>query len=143
MRRTSIVIALVLATAGPATAQPTSSQRQARCPVARVTLLGAGVGFGAGATIGFGLNVFEDTVNGEGKAWATVIGLTVAGAVLGNVLVRRECAAAAPSPSRSPAVVLTKAEVARLSRGIRLHAAKADPCGSTTPAVRPPRVWGS
>ena len=54
-----------------------------------MTLLDAAVGFGAGASIGFGLNVFEDTVNGEGKAWMTVIGLTVAGAVIGNVFARR------------------------------------------------------
>jgi hypothetical protein len=73
MRRTFTVIALVLATAGPAAAQSTSSQGQSNCPIARMTLLGAAVGFGAGASIGFGLNVFEDTVNGEGKAWMTVI----------------------------------------------------------------------
>ena len=118
MRRTSTVIALVLATAGPAAAQSTSSQGQSNCPIARMTLLGAAVGFGAGASIGFGLNVFEDTVNGEGKAWMTVIGLTVAGAVLANVFARRECAASSSSPSRSPTIVLTDGEVRRLSRTV-------------------------
>ena len=83
-----------------------------------MTLLDAAVGFGAGASIGFGLNVFEDTVNGEGKAWMTVIGLTVAGAVIGNVFARRECAASSSSPSRSPTVVLTDGEVQRLSRTV-------------------------
>ena len=121
MRRTFTVIALVLATAGPAAAQSTSSRGHSKCPIARVTLLGAAVGFGAGASLGFGLNVFEDTFNGEGKAWMTVIGLTVAGAVMGNVLARRECtAASSPSPLRSPAVVLTEADLQRLSRSVRL-----------------------
>ena len=46
MRRTFTVIALVLATAGPAAAQSTSSQGQSNCPIARTTLLGAAVGFG-------------------------------------------------------------------------------------------------
>ena len=50
-----------------------------------------------------------------------VIGLTVAGAVIGNVFARRECAAASsPSPIRSPAVVLTEADLQRLSRTVRL-----------------------
>src|SRR6187200_1081178 len=121
MRRTFTVIALMLATAGPAAAQSTSSRGHSKCPIARMTLLGAAVGFGAGAYLGFGLNVFEDTYNGEGKAWTTVIGLTVAGAVLGNVFARRECAAASsPSPIRSPAVVLTEADLQRLSRTVRL-----------------------
>ena len=119
MRRTFTVIALMLATAGPAAAQSTSSRGHSKCPIARMTLLGAAVGFGAGAYLGFGLNVFEDTYNGEGKAWTTVIGLTVAGAVIGNVFARRECAAASsPSPIRSPAVVLTEADLQRLSRTV-------------------------
>ena len=95
MLRTFTVIALVLATAGPATAQSASQPRP--CPIAPMTLLGAAVGFGTGASIGFGLNVFEDTVDGELKAWMTVIGLTLLGAIVGNNLARRECAARSSS----------------------------------------------
>ena len=50
----------------------------------------------------------------------TVIGLTVAGAVMGNVFARRTCTARSPSPIRSPAVVLTEAELQRLSRAVGL-----------------------
>jgi hypothetical protein len=141
MRRTFTVIALVLATAGPAAAQSTSSRGHSKCPIARMTLLGAAVGFGAGAYLGFGLNVFEDTYNGEGKAWTTVIGLTVAGAVIGNVFARRECAAASsPKPHRSPAVVLTEADLQRLSRTVRLLPTRQPLASGNSPANLATRV---
>jgi len=126
MLRALVVFSLALATAGPAAAQSTVPQPRPKCPVARVTLLGAAVGFGAGALIGFHLNVFEDTVNGEGKAWMTTIGLAAAGAVIGNVFAQRECAASSPSSSPSGNVVLTESELLRLSRTIRLRPVRED-----------------
>jgi hypothetical protein len=96
-----IALALALATANPTDAQSTVAQLKSKCPIARVTLLGAAVGFGTGAIIAFpvplvGKNVFEDTGN-ETAPWITLIGLTIVGAVIGNALARRNCATTSPT----------------------------------------------
>jgi drug/metabolite transporter (DMT)-like permease len=114
MRRTLIALALALATANPTAAQSTAAQPKPKCPIARVTLLGAAVGFGTGAIIAFpvpgvGQNVFEDT--GDATApWVTLIGLTIVGAVIGNALARRNCATTSPSVV-PPYVLLSETEV--------------------------------
>jgi hypothetical protein len=124
MRRTLIALALALATANPTAAQSTAAQPKPKCPIARVTLLGAAVGFGTGAIIAFpvpgvGQNVFEDT--GDAMApWVTLIGLTIVGAVIGNVLARRNCATTSPSVV-PPYVLLSETEVQRLAQTVRLE----------------------
>jgi hypothetical protein len=119
MLRILVALALSVVAARPIEAQSTPPPPRP-CPLARLTLLGAAVGFGAGAYIGFGQNVFEDTENGEGKAWMTVIGLAAAGAVIGNVFARRDCDARPLSPTRSPQLVLSEAELRTLSHSVRL-----------------------
>ena len=122
MLRTLVVIALVLATARPTGAQSTVSSKQPGCPVARMTLLGAAVGFSAGVYIGFpyvGLNAFEDT-GYEWAPWATLVGLTVVGAAIGNALAQRNCATPSPSTIPSPNIVLSETELQQLSQTIRL-----------------------
>ena len=119
MLRTVIALALVGAAARPTAAQSTAPQARP-CPLARMTLLGAALGFGTGAYIGFGQSVFEDTENGETKAWVTVIGLAAAGAVIGHVIARRNCDARSPSPTRFPKLVLSETELRRLSQTVRL-----------------------
>jgi len=125
MRRTFILLAFVVATAGPAMAQSAAPQPQ--CPVARMTLLGALIGFGAGAAVAsplgapIGGNVFEDTGDTGQKMWFTVGLLTVTGAVVGHVLARRRCGAQhRPSlPAPNP---LSEAEAEWLARRVRLGA---------------------
>jgi hypothetical protein len=127
MRRTLIALALALATANPTAAQSAVAQPKPKCPIARGTLLGAAVGFGAGAIIAFpvpgvGQNVFEDTGN-TSAPWATLIGLTIVGAVIGNVLARRNCATTSPSITQSTQslnVLLSETDVQRLAQTVRL-----------------------
>jgi hypothetical protein len=123
MRRTFIALALALATANPTGAQSTGPQSKPKCPIARATILGAAVGFGAGAIIAFpvpgvGKNIFEDTGH-ETAPWITLIGLTIVGAVVGNALARRSCRPISPSVIQS-AKLLSNTEVQRLAHTVRL-----------------------
>ena len=124
MRRTFIALALALATANPTAAQSTVVQPRPKCPIARLTVLGAAVGFGVGAIIAFpvpgvGKNVFEDTGNGTAP-WVTLIGLTIVGAVIGNVLARNNCATTSPTITQSPVALLSETELDRLAHTVRL-----------------------
>ena len=126
MRRMVAVLTILLVSGSSAVAQSTAPPPQPKCPTARMTLLGALIGFGAGAAIGspigspLGGNVFEDTSGGEQMMWFTVAGLTLAGAVVGHVLAQR-CAAPRRSPSPSTQIVLSDEEVTRLAGTIRVR----------------------
>jgi hypothetical protein len=97
MRRMFIVLAFMAGTASPSMAR--SATPRSRCPVARITQLGALIGFGPGVAVGsplgapIGGNVFEDTAGGAQKMWLTVGLLTATGAVVGQVLARKHCGA--------------------------------------------------
>ncbi len=136
MRRTLMALAVALATANPTAAQSTVVQPKPKCPIARMTLLGAAVGFGAGAIIAFpvplaGRNVFEDTGN-ETAPWATLIGLTIVAAAIGNVLARRNCGTLSPTLA-SPDVLLSEMDAQRLAQTVRLKTADRE-----TQWMRPP-----
>jgi hypothetical protein len=126
MRRTFIVLAFVAATASPTLAQSAASQAQPRCPVARIPLLGALIGFGAGVVIGsplgapIGGGVFEDTADAGHKMWLTVGLLTATGAVVGHALARRRCGAQ-QRPSYTSPPPLSQAETEWLARRVRLN----------------------
>src|SRR5215218_7934067 len=113
-----LVALAILATCGSSAAAQSTAPVQ-KCPTARMTLLGALVGFGVGVAVAspfgapLGGNVFEDTSGGEQKMWLTVGGLTAAGAIAGHLLAQR---CAAPRSPHARPVVLTKAEVQRLAR---------------------------
>ena len=138
MRRTFIAVALALAAAKPTAAQP-----QSRCPVARTTLVGALIGFGAGVVIGspvgapLGGNVFEDTADSGQKMWFTVGLFTVTGAVVGHVLARRRCGAQ-HRPNRPAPIPLSQAETERLARRVRLNV----PADGNPQWTRPPASSG-
>jgi hypothetical protein len=125
MRRTFIALVFVVATAGPTLAQSTTPQPQPRCPVARMTLLGALIGFGAGVAVGsplgapLGGNVFEDTADAGQKMWLTVGLLTFTGAVVGHVLAGQRCGGQ-HRPSYSGPKPLSQAETEWLARRVRL-----------------------
>jgi hypothetical protein len=127
MRQIVTVLTVLVVTGGSAAGQSAAPQPRPKCPTARMTLLGALVGFGAGVAIGsplgspLGGNVFEDTADGGQKMWFAVGGLTLAGAVVGHVLAQR-CVAGPPSPSRPAGIVLSEGEIARLARTIRMSA---------------------
>jgi hypothetical protein len=124
MPRTFSVLALVMATASPTMAQ--SAAPPPRCPVARTTLLGALIGFGAGVVIGsplgapIGGGVFEDTADAGHKMWLTVGLLTATGAVVGHALARRRCGAQ-QRPSYTSPPPLSQAETEWLARRVRLN----------------------
>ena len=125
MRRTSIALALMVATGAPAMAQSAAPQPQPGCPVARMTLLGALIGFGAGAAVAsplgapIGGNVFEDTADAGQKMWFTVGLLTVTGAVVGHLLARQRCGGQ-HRPSYTTQDPLSQAETQWLARSVRL-----------------------
>lgn len=125
MRRILAVLTILLVAGSSAAAQSTAPA--AGCPVAAMTLRGALIGFGAGIVIAspigapVGGNAFEDTSDAGQKMWLAVAGLTLAGAVLGNVLAQHRCGAWRPSPNRSAPTVLSHAEVAQLAGTIRLR----------------------
>jgi hypothetical protein len=124
MRRMLAVLTIGLVSGSSAAAQSSAPPAQSKCPAARMTLIGALIGFGAGTLIAspigapLGGNVFEDTSDGEQKMWLAVGGLTVAGAVVGNVLAQHRCGARRPRPSHPAPVVLTHQEVRELARTI-------------------------
>src|SRR5215213_9533066 len=108
-----LVALAILATCGSSAGAQSTAPVQ-KCPTARMTLLGALVGFGVGVAVAspfgapLGGNVFEDTSGGEQTMGWRVGVLTGACAVAGHLLAPR-------SPHARP-VVLTKAEVQRLAR---------------------------
>jgi hypothetical protein len=126
MRRTLIALAFVVATAGPTMAQSAAPQSQPRCPVARMTLLGALIGFGAGVAVAsplgapIGGNVFEDTADTGQKTWFTVGLLTVTGAVVGRVLAGQRCGGQ-HRPSYTGPNPLSQAETEWLARRVPLN----------------------
>jgi hypothetical protein len=121
MRRTSVLLACAVAMASPSMAQTAASHPRPSCPVARMTLFGALIGFGAGAAIAsplgapIGGNVFEDTADGGQKMWFTVGLFAVTGAVVGHVIARRRCGAH-QHPSQSAPLPLSAAETEWLAR---------------------------
>src|SRR4051812_10539172 len=128
MRRMVAVLTTLLVSGNLVAAQSPVPPPQPKCPTARMTVLGALIGFGAGAAIAspvgspLGGNVFEDTSGGEQMMWFTVGGLTLVGAVVGHVLAQR-CAAPRRSPNVSAQIVLSDEEVTRLAGTIRVRRA--------------------
>jgi hypothetical protein len=121
MRGTSVLLACAVTMASPAMAQTAASQSQPRCPVSRMTLVGALIGFGAGVAIAsplgapIGGNVFEDTADGGQKMWFTVGLFAVTGAAVGHVVARRRCGAQ-HHPSQSAPLPLSEIETEWLAR---------------------------
>jgi hypothetical protein len=133
-RRLLVATMLVLLLVPPAASaeQATSSGQRAQYRTAlRVvwTLIGAGIGFGAGLMIG--LHQFDDAIDSDRKVWTTALVTAAAGGIAGNLL-SRDISPAARPPVSTP-----------LSLGdykITLKRPRAS-ASSSRPASGSDRVW--